>query len=142
MKKYICDRISVRENSPVNRTYFGKENDVSKFYDHSECVILSRNRYVPNPVRTTKQPTKQLQHQEIDSHLPFKPLKPPQKNKWKSNPLNMLAPTPNDVLSGRGHSVNNHPGNEAFRRMLELHMVRATTGSLPSSSQMMMSFTP
>jgi len=26
--------------------------------------------------------------------------------------------------------------------MLELHMVRATTGSLPSSSQMIMSFTP
>jgi hypothetical protein len=40
--------------------------------------------------------------------------------------LNMLTPTPNDVLSGRGHSVNNHPGNEAFRRMLESHMVRAT----------------
>ena len=51
----------------------------------------------------------------------------------------MLAPTPNDVLSGRGHSVNNHPGNESFRRMLELHMVRATTYSLPSL-QMMMNF--
>ena len=51
----------------------------------------------------------------------------------------MLAPTPNDVLSGRGSSVNNHPGNESFRRMLELHMVRATTYSLPSL-QMMMNF--
>ena len=55
--------------------------------------------------------------------------------------LNMLTPTPNDVLSGRGHSVNNHPGNEAFRRMLESHMVRATTDSL-RSLQIMMNFTP
>ena len=54
----------------------------------------------------------------------------------------MITPTPNDVLSGRGHSVNNHPGNEAFRRMLELHMVRATTESLPSSLQIMMNFAP
>ncbi|KAL7451104.1 hypothetical protein ACHAWC_002937 [Mediolabrus comicus] len=41
----------------------------------------------------------------------------------------MLTPTPNDVLSGRGHSVNNHPGNEAFRRMLESHMAAYSAGT-------------
>ena len=35
-----------------------------------------------------------------------------------------MKPTDNDVLSGRGASFNQHPGNEHFRKMIEDNKVR------------------
>ena len=33
--------------------------------------------------------------------------------------MNIMKPTENDVLSGRGAWFNQHPGNEHFRKMID-----------------------
>ena len=49
---------------------------------------------------------------------------------------NIMKPTKNDVLSGRGAGFNQHPGNEQFRKMINIQKVSRMSQYIFSMAQL------
>jgi hypothetical protein len=49
---------------------------------------------------------------------------------------NIVDPHPHDILSGRGGSSNNHPGNENFRQLVQTQKVKYITSSKEEKYQL------